>query len=215
MIVHDTYRIFLVDDHPFILSGVRTLLDRQTGIEVVGCANDAESAFDAICALTPDLVIVDGTLPGASGIALVERLNLTLPGLRTLALTLHEEGPYVRQFLNAGANGFVLKRSAAEDLLQAIRSVMQGGTYIDPAVASKIISCSRAPHAPIEALSEREESVMRLVAEGFSNKEICRRLVISVKTVETYRARAYEKLGFRSRAALVRHALAEGWLASC
>ena len=91
---------------------------------------------------------------------------------------------------------------------------MLGGTYIDPAIASKIIPCAKTSHSCSEALSEREESVMRLVAEGFSNKEICRRLTISVKTVETYSARAYEKLGFKTRAALVRHALQEGWLAN-
>ncbi len=134
-------------------------------------------------------------------------------GILTLALTLHDEGPYIREFVKAGVNGFVLKRSAAEDLLHAVRAVLHGGTYIDPAVMSKI--CSIVPDNAIQTdvLSEREECVVRLVAEGFSNKEISRRLAVSVKTIETYRARACEKLGIHNRAALVRHALKEGWLA--
>lgn len=176
-------------------------------------ASDAEHALESIALHRPDLVIVDGTLPGANGITVVEQLRDSWPDVRTLALTLHEEGPYLREFLKAGARGFVLKRSAADDLLQAIRSVMSGGLYIDPAVAWKVIAGLNTTAHPTDALSEREESVVKLVAEGFSNKEISRQLSISVKTVETYRARACEKLGVRTRAALVRHALEAGWLA--
>jgi len=174
-------RVFLVDDHPLLLSGVRALVESQAEMEVVGVAGDAECAMTGIEATHPDLVVVDGTLSGANGISLVAQIGATWPSIRTLALTLHEEGAYVREFLKAGAKGFVLKRSAAEDLLQAIRSVMQGGTYIDPAVASKVIALPSLKTHPSDALSEREEHVVRLVAEGFSNKEISRRLAISVK----------------------------------
>lgn len=207
-------RVLLVDDHPVVLSGIRSLVESQGDIEVVATAGDAESALEAVGTYRPDLVIVDGTLPGESGISIVEKLSEEWPDIRALALTLHEEGPYVREFLKAGARGFVLKRSAADTLLQAIRSVMQGGIYLDPAIASKVITISAAAARPTDTLSEREESVVRLVAEGFSNKEISRQLSISVKTVETYRARACEKLGLTTRAALVRHALQEGWLGS-
>jgi DNA-binding NarL/FixJ family response regulator len=204
--------VFLVDDHPLILSGIKGLLESQPDFTVIGAANDADSAWEGIISSMPDLVIIDGSLPSTSGLVLMARLRATFPAILALALTLHEEGPYVREFLKAGANGFVLKRSAAEDLLQAIRAVLRGGVYIDPSVASKVFTFNGQGKDNSECLSEREQSVIRLVAEGFSNKEISRTLSIGVKTVETYRARAFEKLGFSSRAALVRHALDEGWL---
>lgn len=208
-----TSRLLIVDDHPLILSGIQALLEGQADLDVIGTAQTAHAALEAVRLCRPDLVIADGTLPDMSGITLVRRIRETYPGILTLALTLHDEGPYIREFVKAGVNGFVLKRSAAEDLLHAVRAVLHGGTYIDPAVMSKI--CSIVPDNAIQTdvLSEREECVVRLVAEGFSNKEISRRLSVSVKTIETYRARACEKLGIHNRAALVRHALKEGWLA--
>jgi DNA-binding NarL/FixJ family response regulator len=212
MTVVQQCRIFLVDDHPLILSGIKFLIDTQNDMEVVGTATTAEHALELIPKAKPTVVVVDGSLPKLSGIAMVALLRKKLPQVLTLALTLHEEGPYVREFLKAGANGFVLKRSAAEDLIHAIRAVINGGTYIDPSVASKIFIRPEPEAHNGGTLSEREETVVRLVAEGLSNKEVSRLLAISVKTVETYKARACEKLGVTNRAALVGHALSEGWL---
>lgn len=203
----------IVDDHPLILSGIRALLEGQADLEVIGAVQTAQAALDAAKLYRPDLIIADGTLPDLSGITLIRRIREACPGILTLALTLHDEGPYVREFVKAGVNGFVLKRSAAEDLLHAVRAVLHGGTYIDPAVISKVCSILPDNEIRMDILSEREECVVRLVAEGFSNKEISRRLAVSVKTIETYRARACEKLDIHNRAALVRHALKEGWLA--
>lgn len=205
--------MLIVDDHPLILSGIQALLEDQADLDVIGTAQTAQAALDAIKLRRPDLMIADGTLPDMSGITLVRRVREAYPGTLTLALTLHDEAPYVREFVRAGVNGFVLKRSAAEDLLHAVRAVLHGGTYVDPAVLSKV--CSIVPDSAIQTdfLSEREECVVRLVAEGFSNKEISRHLSVSVKSVETYRARACEKLDIHNRAALVRYALKEGWLA--
>ena len=205
-------RIFLVDDHPLILSGIKFLIDAQNDMEVIGTAATAEQALDLIPKVTPDIVVVDGSLPKLSGIALVDYLHGRYPGMYMLALTQHEEGPYVREFLQAGAKAFVLKRSAAEDLIHALRSVLKGGTYIDPSVASKILIRSEPESGNGENLSEREESVVRLVAEGLSNKEVGRLMGLSVKTVETYKARACEKLSLYTRAALISYALKEGWL---
>ncbi|WP_062011143.1 response regulator transcription factor [Aureimonas sp. AU4] len=205
------HRIFIVDDHPIVLSGLKALLDGQDDMTVVGQASDAEDLLERLDGLRIDLMVVDGSLPGLSGTELVQRMSATHPSVPVIALTLHEEGAYVREFFKAGARGFVLKRSAATDLLTAIRAVLAGGVYVDPAVASKIVSGEPEVRSRSELLSEREERVARLVAEGYCNKEISSELGLSVKTIETYRSRACDKLGLYSRAALFRHAMSEGW----
>lgn len=204
--------VFLVDDHPVVLSGIRAMVEAQADLQVAGTAGDVESALIGLAETLPDIVVVDVSLPGASGIVLVDRMRTLFPQIAALALTLHEEAAYVRQLLQAGARGFILKRSAAEELIHAIRSVLAGGLYIDPGVAAKILSEPRSSAANADPLSEREIMVVKLVAKGFSNKEISGQLSLSVKTVETYRARASEKLGLRTRAALVRYATIEGWM---
>jgi DNA-binding NarL/FixJ family response regulator len=204
--------VFLVDDHPVVLSGIRAMVEAQADLQVAGVAGDVESALIGLAETLPDIVVVDVSLPGASGIVLVDRMRTQFPQIAALALTLHEEAAYVRQLLQAGARGFILKRSAAEELIHAIRSVLAGGLYIDPGVAAKILSEPRSSAANVDPLSEREVMVVKLVAKGFSNKEISGQLSLSVKTVETYRARASEKLGLRTRAALVRYATIEGWM---
>lgn len=209
---HAPRRVFLVDDHPVVLSGIRALVEAQADMQVAGTAGDVESALVGLAETLPDIVVVDVSLPGASGIVLVERMRALSPRIPALALTLHEEAAYVRQLLQAGARGFILKRSAADELIHAIRSVLTGGLYIDPNVAAKILPEPRSSAADVEPLSEREVMVVKLVAKGFSNKEISGQLSLSVKTVETYRARASEKLGLRTRAALVRYATMEGWM---
>lgn len=205
-------RILLVDDHPLILSGVASLLSDQPDLLVVGAASTVVTAVEMANALKPDLLILDGSLPDGSGVALLRQLIANQAGLLALALTLHEEGAYVRDFMTAGARGVVLKRSAADELLRAVRAVLSDGVFIDPAIASKLIL--PAPWAGVDpsALSYREQAVMQLIAQGHSNKEASRLLSISVKTVETYRARAFEKLGITTRASLVRLALDRGWL---
>lgn len=206
-------RVFLVDDHPVVLSGIRAMVETQADLEVVGMAGDVESALAGVAEALPDIVVIDVSLPGASGIVLVERLQVLFPRIAALALTLHEEPAYVHQLLQAGARGFIRKRSAAEELIHAIRAVLAGGLYIDPGVAAKILAEPKASIANADPLSEREIMVVKLVAKGFSNKEISGQLTLSVKTVESYRARACEKLGLRTRAALVRYATIEGWMA--
>jgi DNA-binding NarL/FixJ family response regulator len=203
-------RIFLVDDHPLVLSGTAALIETQSHLEVVGTAFDVETAIVGIEQARPDMVIVDLSLPGRSGIALVDHLRQTSPSVLVLALTISDDAACVQQLLQAGARGFVLKRSAAEELIYAIRAVFAGGTYIDPVVAPMIVSMSTLQSGG--GLSEREMAVVRLVAKGFSNKEISSQLSLSVKTIETYRSRALEKLGLKNRAALVRYAMLRGWL---
>lgn len=209
-------RLLLVDDHAVVREGLRSLLGTDPRFEIVGEAADGLAAVTAAESLGPDVVVLDVSLPGMNGAQLARRLKEQLPATKMLALTVHEEGGYVRSLMDAGASGYVLKRSAASELLRAVEVVGEGGTYLDSSIAGQLVSRlgqRRPSAAPSSALSDREREVVRFVAHGYSNKEIATKLDVSVKTVETYRYRATEKLGLRSRADLVRYAIDQGWLA--
>lgn len=213
--MNNPLRLLLVDDHAVVREGLRALLATDPRFEIVGEASEGEGAVAAAAALHPDLVVMDVSLPGINGVQATRQLKLQAPSTRVVALTVHEEGGYLRSLLDAGASGYVLKRSAPSELLRALHVVGDGGTYLDPALAGQLVGklVRNAPHAgPAPLLSERESEVVRLVARGYSNKEIAAKLEVSVKTVETYRYRAVEKLGLRSRADLVRYAIEQGWL---
>jgi DNA-binding NarL/FixJ family response regulator len=206
-------RVALADDHPVVLAGIKALLLAAPEIELIGQAGNGKAALDLMVAQAPDVMVTDISMPELNGVELARRAAETCPGVKLLVLTMHEDRAYLQQLLQAGVRGYLLKRSAAEELVRAIRAVFTGGVYIDPAVAHKLLS--QAPDnatAPAGELSEREEAVLRLTARGFSNKEAAAQLELSVKTVETYRARAAEKLGLRTRAEIVRYGAARGWL---
>ena len=208
-------RLLLVDDHAVVREGLRSLLSDGSRFDIVGDAADGVAALAEVERLKPDVVVVDVSLPGMNGTQLTRRLKQLYPDIRTIALTVHEEGGYLRSLMDAGASGYVLKRSAASELLRAIEVVASGGVYLDAAIAGQLVSKlgpRKAAHAN-PMLSEREREVVRYVAHGYSNKEIASKLDVSVKTVETYRFRATEKLGLNSRAELVRYAIDQGWLA--
>jgi DNA-binding NarL/FixJ family response regulator len=211
----DPIRVALADDHPIVLAGIRTLLTADPEIALVGEATSGGEALSMIRATGPDVAVVDVSMPGLNGLELTERVAEACPGTRVLVLTVHEDAAYVQPLLQAGARGYLLKRSAAEDLLRAVRAVAAGGVYLDPSVAGRALvapSAATRGAEPGEALSPREAEVLRLIAQGFSNKEIARRIDLSVKSVETYKARAAEKLGLRTRAEIIRYAAAHGWL---
>ena len=206
-------RLVLADDHPIVLAGIKALIQTAPDIDLLGEATDGIAALHLIQELRPDIAVLDLSMPGLSGLELAARLSADLPDVRIIALTVHEDRAYIAPLLQAGARGYLLKRSAAEDLLRAIRAVASGGIYLDPAVADKALPPPPKSATMEEAaLSPRELDVMRFAAQGFSNKEIAGRLTVSVKTVETYKARACEKLGLRSRSAIVRYGAAQGWL---
>jgi DNA-binding NarL/FixJ family response regulator len=210
-------RVFLADDHAVVREGLKSLINAQPDMEVTGEAGDGRDACEQVAHLRPDVAVLDVSMPGMSGAEAAARLRQECPQVKVLALTVHEDKGYLRQLLGAGAAGYVLKRAAAEELIRAIRAVAAGGVYLDPALAGKVVGgFVRQPPgkgAPEGGeLSEREGEVVRLVAAGHSNKEIAGRLDLSVKTVETYKARSLEKLGLHSRADLVRYALRQGWL---
>jgi DNA-binding NarL/FixJ family response regulator len=210
-------RVLIADAHCCVREGLKALVNAQPDMRVVGETADGPEAVRLAAELAPDVVVVEASLPGLDGAEVAARLCAAQPGLKTVALTACEEPGAVRRLLAAGACGYVLKRATAEQLVQALRAVVQGGTYIDPAVAGGVAGEFAAPPDGGEArgaeLSERECAVVRLIALGYSNKEIAARLKVSVKTVETYKARAAEKLRIKSRVELVRYAARRGWLA--
>ena len=209
-------RIALVDDHPVVLAGIRALLLGVPDVELVSEANTGAAGLKAICECSPDIAVIDLSLPDFSGMELARRLSKRCPEVKIIALTVHEDRAYVHPVLDAGARGYLLKRSAGDELLRAIRAVNQGSLYLDPAIADK--ASTNVPELVLTSeneggeLSRREEDVLKLVAQGFSNKQIAGQLEISVKSVETYKARASEKKGLRSRADIVRYGIKQGWL---
>ncbi len=210
-------RVFIADDHAIVREGLKALVGVQPGMRVVGEAGDGREAYRAVVELQPDVAVMDISMPGWSGAEATARLKQMCPGVRVVALTVHEDESYLRGLLEAGAAGYILKRSATGDLVHAIRTVAAGGTYIDPNLADRLVNVyidTRPDANPLERgeLTGREAEVVRLIALGHSNKEIAARLEISVKTVETHKARSLEKLGLHSRADLVRYALQHGWL---
>lgn len=214
-----TLQIFLVDDHMVVREGLKTLINAQPDMEVIGEAGDGDSAWQQARDCQPDVVIMDISMPQMNGIQATAQLKAVCPNIKVLVLSVHEDTSYLRQLLAAGASGYIIKHTAADALIQAIRLVASGGIYLEPSLADHVVArYVRTPAITTEllgtALSERETEVAQRVAHGYSNKEIAAQLTLSIKTVETYRARAMEKLGLESRAALVRYALEHGWLHS-
>jgi DNA-binding NarL/FixJ family response regulator len=210
-------RILLADDHAIVRQGVKALIASQADMEVIGEADDGASALAKATELLPDVVVIDLSMPGLNGTQATEQIKQTCPGVKVLALTVHEDRGYLRRILEAGASGYALKQAPAEQLYRAIRLVAAGGIYLDPALAGKVVGSlvredSIRKALQVDNLSERETEVVRLIAKGYSNKEIAAQLAINAKTVETYKTRSLEKLGLRSRADLVRYALQRGWL---
>jgi DNA-binding NarL/FixJ family response regulator len=213
-----TLRVFLADDHPVVLAGIKALLTADPALEIIGEARDGQTALRTATELKPDVLVLDLSMPGLNGMDVIRQLLAECPGCKVLALTVHEDRSYVRKLLEFGAVGYVLKRSAAEDLLRAIHAVAAGGIYLDPAIAGQVIEGTAKRQQDDSQgrgadLSEREVEVLRLTALGHSNKAIAAVLRVGVKSVETYKARAMDKLGFHSRVELVGYALGHGWLA--
>lgn len=210
-------RVVLADDHPIVREGLRQLVNAQPDMRVVGEAGDGAAACKAARELQPDVLVMDLSMPVLDGAQATEQVRRDCPDVRVLALTVHEERVYLTQLLRAGASGFVLKRAAASELVRAVRVVAAREIYIDPSIAGRLVDgyLESAPvdgEQPRQALSDRERDVLVRVATGFSNKEIAAELGLSIKTVESYKARASEKLGLKTRVDIVRYAAKQGWL---
>lgn len=210
-------RVLLADDHAIIREGLRSMINAQPDMEVVGEADNGLAAWLKAKELRPDVAVMDVSMPEMNGAEAAERLRQDCPQVKVLALTVHEDKGYLRRLLKAGACGYVLKRAAVDDLARALRVVASGGTYIDPALAERVVGGYLRTHSGAGAarrgeLSDRETEVLRLVAWGYSNKEMAAQLDISVRTVETYKVRLMEKLDLHNRSEIVRYALQQGWL---
>lgn len=208
-------RLLLVDDHAMVRAGLRELLKAERDLEVVAEAANGEAGARLTRELKPDVVIMDLSMPVVGGAEATKQILDSDPSVRILVLSAHEDAAYARAVLSTGAAGYVLKRSACDELVRAIRAVAAGDSYIDPVLAESLVPRSRRPGSgplPVVSLSERELEVVRLVAKGHTAKEMADQLGLSPRTLETYKARAMAKLDLTSRADLIRYAARCGWL---
>lgn len=210
-------KVFLADDHEIIRQGLRLLIDRQPDLEVLGEAGDGKTAIQLALEQKPDVVIMDISMPTLSGAKATEQLKKALPHTKILVLTRHNDSSYVQELLRLGADGYLLKQSNSDELLRAIRAIVGGDAYIDPALISKVLGgyverLSGKGLATSGTLSQREEETLRYIAYGYSNKEIAAHLDLSVKTIEAHKANAMRKLELHSRIDIMRYALLKDWL---
>jgi two-component system response regulator NreC len=211
-----TIRILLADDHAVLRTGLRLLLTSQNEYEVVGEASSGTETLALAAELQPDLILLDLSMPALGGLDALPTLRQLLPAAKILILTMHDDPQYLRQALKHGASGYILKKAADTELLSAIKAVLRGEVYVHPSMTRVLLedmlpaSQSAKSEDAWASLSEREQEVLKMVALGHTSGEIAEQLNLSAKTVETYRARGMEKLGLRTRAALVKFALQEG-----
>lgn len=213
--------VLLADDHAVLRAGLRMLINAQPDMEVVGEAADGREAIKAAECFRPDVLLLDLTMPGLGGLSALGVIREKAPGTKVLVLTMHDDEGYLRQVLRSGGSGYVVKRAADVELLSAIRAVKRGEVYIHSSMTKALVEGVFDGRVEREAgssdrfddLSEREKEVLRLLARGYTNQQIADTLFLSVKTIETYRARLMEKLQLRTRAELVHYALKRGLLA--
>jgi DNA-binding NarL/FixJ family response regulator len=215
---NETIRVLLADDHAMVREGLRLLLRSAPDIMVVGEAENGVSAVALAERLSPNIVILDLDMPGGDGVGALKEIGKTLPGVRVLILTMHAERERLLPLLEAGARGYLTKEAASRDLVEAIRVVAAGEVYVRPS-AARLLAAALVPQraaetarSRFETLSEREQSVLQMVAEGYNGAEIARHLGISTKTVDAYKRRVQDKLGLEHRTDYVRFALEAGIL---
>jgi len=210
-------RILLADDHVTVRHGLKLLVESQDDMEVVAEASDGAAAVQLAMECRPDVVVMDVSMPGMNGLVATQTLRRMLPSAAIVTLTRHADDAYLQELLRAGADGYVLKQSAASELVQAIRATAARNQYLDSALTARVTAgflarSGRKAQATGVSLSDREAEVLRLIAAGYSNKEIAAQLELSVKTVEVHKANASRKLGLKGRIDIVKYALLQGWL---
>jgi len=210
-----TIRVLLVDDHQLMREGLRKILESASGIEVVGEAEDGRSALAAVAAFRPEVVVMDVAMNGMNGIDATQHLRKDHAAVKVVALSTHADKRYVRNMIRAGAAAYVLKESASEDLLRAVRAAARGEHYLSPQITGCLLESWSVPQTPeassvYEVLGPREREVLRLLSEGKTSKEIAVQLDLSIKTVETHRRNITHKVGLHSIAQLTKYAVREG-----
>ncbi len=214
MVSDVTIRVVLADDHETVRQGLKLLIDGQADMEVVGEASNGADALQCVETLRPDVAVIDISMPGLNGLVATRGIAERAPDTAVLTLTRYGDDAYVKEMLDAGARGYVLKQSASGELLAAIREVAAGRQYLDQSLAStfgRLVSLKMGRRT-YPRVTDREQEVLRLMALGHSNKEIAAALDVSVKTVEVHKANAMRKLGLQGRIDVVRYALLQGWL---
>jgi len=207
-----TVRVLIVDDHSVVRAGIRYVLEELPDVRVVGEAGSGEEALTKVQELQPDVMFVDISMPGMSGIELTRRVKELMPDIKVLVLTMHEGDEYFFAALQAGAAGYVVKGADSDELVTAFRAVMRDGVFLYPSLAKALVTdyLREKKAAAYDGLTPREREVLALMAEGLTNKEIALRLTIGVTTVQTHRTHIMDKLGLHNQADLVRYALRKG-----
>jgi two-component system response regulator NreC len=207
-------RIVIADDHEIVRAGLRALLEKEPGLEVVGEADNGRDAVRLACDLTPHMVVMDASMPDMNGVEATRLIAEQVPSVRVIALSMHTERRFVLGMLDAGAMGYVVKDCALDELVQAIEAVGSGESYISPRVAGIVLQEYKGHTAAVAGgapeLTGREKEILQLIAEGLSSKDIAARLHVSAKTIETHRRNLMDKLNIRNVAQLTRYAIREG-----
>jgi DNA-binding NarL/FixJ family response regulator len=208
-------RILLVDDHQMMREGLRALLAREPGIEIVGEASDGRTALDLVRRVAPDVVVMDVGMPELNGIEATRQIRAAHERVKVVALSTHADKRYVQRMLESGASGYVLKIAAHEELLRAVTAASRGQTYLSPEIAGAVVERSTNPNGSTDVsaystLGAREREVLQLVTEGKTSAETARQMHISIKTVETHRRNIVQKLGLHGTAELTKYAIREG-----
>jgi len=208
-------KVLVVDDHEIVREGIRMVLATDPEIEVVGVASSGEEAIEKVRELEPDVVLMDIGMPGLSGFEATRRIRESHPNTQVVALTVHDSEGYVFQMLQAGATGYVVKRAPAEDVIMAVKRAHQGEAVLHPSVAKLLIKdylarVAKGEETSFDTLSEREREILKLIAEGKTNREIADTLFLSIKTVQAHRANLMRKLGMHDRTELVKYAIRKG-----
>lgn len=210
---NQNYKVLIADDHTILREGLRALLEASPEIEVIAEASDGHQAVQMANQLSPDVVLIDLSMPKINGTEAIELMRKRKPELKIIALTVHRTEEYVRATLDAGANGYVLKDDTRNELISSIHAVVQGKTYLSPSICGQLVNCYLEPHSANSASSSwdtltlREREVIKLIAEGNTNKMIARLLSISVKTVEKHRGNLMKKLGLHSASKITAYAI--------
>jgi two-component system response regulator NreC len=215
--MNTTLRVLLADDHATVRHGLKLMIDSQPDMKVVAEASDGNSALQLAAASHPDVVVMDISMPGMNGLVATRKLRQLYPAMAIVTLTRHGDDAYLQELLRAGVSGYVLKQSAHTELLQAIRAAAAGGQYLDPTLTARVTAgfLSREGKRISKSegtITDREAAVLRLIASGYSNKEIAAQLSLSVKTVEAHKANAMRKLDLKGRIDIVKYAILQGWL---
>jgi two-component system response regulator NreC len=208
-------KVLIADDHTILRQGIKALLDNQAGIEVIGEAKDGREALALVERLLPDVILMDIGMPGLNGLEATRRIKKKFPGIKVLVLTMYTNEEYVFQILNAGANGYLVKETAFQDLISAIKAVYRDEAFMSPSISKKVINrytqgVCKTNDTTCDILTTREREILQLIAEGSSSKKIAEALFISPKTVETHRTHIMDKLNIHNRTDLVKYAIRTG-----